>query len=232
MPPKDLDLNEVVVALTKMLRRVIGEDIGLELNLHSTPLVTRADAGMLEQVPLNLTVNARDAMPQGGRLLIETAEKSVNESFVRRHSGAIPGRYAWLSVSDSGSGIPSEILPRIFEPFFTTKEPGKGSGLGLATVYGIVKQHCGWIDVFSESGKGATFEILLPATDAVPAALAGAEAPQHKPRGGSESILLVEDEPSVRLMTRTLLEQYGYQVLENHKRRGSAHDLEKTTTID
>ncbi len=152
-------------------------------------------------------------MAEGGRLLIETAEKSVDEAFARLNPDATSGRYVWLSVSDTGSGMSPEVLPRIFEPFFTTKEPGKGTGLGLATVYGIVKQHRGWIQVCSQPRQGATFQIFLPAIDAssVPDAT---KAPRTKPRGGTETILLVEDERSVRMITRALLEQYGYRVLE------------------
>ena len=214
MQPRELNLNEIVISLAKMLRRIIGEDVGLQLHLHTAPLVIRADAGMLDQVILNLAVNARDAMAEGGRLLIETAEKTVDEAFARLNPDAAPGRYVWLSVSDTGSGMSPEILSRIFEPFFTTKEPGKGTGLGLATVYGIVKQHRGWIQVCSQPLQGTRFQIFLPAADATSAALGAAEAPRTKPHGGTETILLVEDEPLVRMITRALLEQYGYHVLE------------------
>ncbi len=213
MQPREVNLNEIVISLAKMLRRIIGEDVSLQLHLHTAPLVTCADAGMLDQVILNLAVNGRDAMTEGGRLLIETAEKTVDKAFARLNPDAVPGRYVWLSVSDTGSGMSPEILSRIFEPFFTTKEPGKGTGLGLATVYGIVKQHRGWIQVCSRPQQGATFQIFLPATEAAFATVPGKAAPA-KPRGGTETILLVEDEPSVRMMTRGLLERYGYHVLE------------------
>ena len=143
---------------------------------------------MLDQVLMNLAVNARDAMPEGGRLLIATGKKSVDEDFARLNPDAAPGRYVWLSVSDTGGGIPPEVLPRIFDPFFTTKEPGKVTGLGLATVFGIVKQHHGWINVFSEPGRGAKFQIFLPASGATPKARVGAAA-QPQPRGGAETIL-------------------------------------------
>ncbi len=211
MQVRDLNMNEVVISVAKMLQRIIGEDVRLELRLHPTPLLTRADAGMLDQVLLNLAVNARDAMPEGGRLRIETAEKLVDKDMARLHPEAAPGRFVWLSVSDSGRGIPPEILPRIFEPFFTTKEPGQGTGLGLATVFGIVKQHGGWLTVRSEPGEGAEFQIFLPVCN-VAAATGTAEAPP--PRGGSETILLVEDEPAVRALTRRILQRHGYQVLE------------------
>jgi PAS domain S-box-containing protein len=211
--PRQLDLNEVVTSLAKMLQHIIREDVRLQLHLHSAPLLTYADAGMLDQLLMNLAVNARDAMPKGGRLIIETAERVIDAGQAGLNPDASPGRYAWLSVSDTGCGIPPEVLPHIFEPFFTTKEAGKGTGLGLATVFGIVKQHRGWLKVYSEAGKGTTFQIFLPASDAPAEALAK-EAVKPKPRGGSETILLVEDETSLRTLTRTVLERQGYHVLE------------------
>lgn len=213
MQPRELDLNEVVTSLAKMLQRIIREDVRLEMHLHPAPLITRADPGMLDQVLMNLAVNARDAMPDGGRLIIETATKTVDEDMARMYPDAAPGRYVWLSVSDTGSGIPPEVLPRIFEPFFTTKDPGKGTGLGLATVFGIVKQHHGWLKVYSEPGQGANFQVFLPASDPSHERLAAA-ATQPKPRGGTETILLVEDDASVRMLTRAVLERAGYRVLE------------------
>jgi signal transduction histidine kinase len=157
MQSQDLDLNQVVTNLAKMLQRIIGEDVRLQLNLHPSPLLAHADAGMLDQVAMNLSVNARDAMPQGGQLVIATSEKIVDEELARHQPDAAPGRYVCLSVTDTGCGIAPEVLPRIFEPFFTTKETGKGTGLGLATVFGIVKQHRGWITVASQPGQGTTF---------------------------------------------------------------------------
>ena len=213
MQPRDLDLNEAVTSLARMLQRVIGEDVRLHLHLHPAPLMTRADEGMLDQVLMNLAVNARDAMPEGGRLLIETAAQTVDQDLARLQPDAAPGRYVCLSVSDTGAGIPTEVLPRIFEPFFTTKEPGKGTGLGLATVFGIVKQHRGWLKVYSEPGQGANFKIFLPASEVTPEALARLAA-QPKPRGGTETLLLVEDDRAVRMLTRAILERNGYQVLE------------------
>lgn len=206
-------MNEVVTSLAKMLQRIIGEDVRLQLHLHATPLMTRADEGMLGQVLLNLAVNARDAMPKGGQMLIETAEKTVDESLARLNPDAAPGRYVCLIVSDTGCGIPPEVLPRIFEPFFTTKEPGKGTGLGLATVFGIVKQHHGLLKVDSKPGQGVNFQIFLPAGIATAAELPGAEA-RPKPREGTETIFLVEDEWAVRTLTRAILTRYGYKVLE------------------
>jgi CheY-like chemotaxis protein len=168
---------------------------------------------MLDQVLMNLAVNARDAMPKGGRLLIETSEKVVDENVARLNPDALPGRYACLSVSDTGCGIPPEALSRIFEPFYTTKGPGKGTGLGLATVFGIVKQHQGWIKVDSKPDQGSNFQIFLPVSKIKPEASAHAAA-QPKPRGGTETILLVEDELAVRTLTRAILERHGYKMLE------------------
>jgi two-component system cell cycle sensor histidine kinase/response regulator CckA len=213
MQPRDLDLNEVVTSLAKMLQRIIGEDVRLQLHLHPGPLITRADAGMLDQVLLNLAVNARDAMPDGGRLLIETAQKQVDDELARLYPDAVAGDYVWLSVSDTGGGIPPEVLPRIFEPFFTTKAPGKGTGLGLATVFGIIKQHRGWLKVYSEPGQGTNFQVFLPATQTSSAELLRTTR-QTQPRGGTETILLVEDEATVRLLCRAVLERAGYRVIE------------------
>ncbi|HEX7653231.1 MAG TPA: PAS domain S-box protein, partial [Verrucomicrobiae bacterium] len=213
LQPRDLDLNDVVVNITKMLQRIIGENIAIQMNLHPRPLLTHADAGMLDQVLLNLAVNGRDAMRHSGRLMISTREARLTESQNDRPPDVVPGDYVVLAVSDNGCGIPPEILPRIFEPFFTTKEPGKGTGLGLATVFGIIKQHHGWIDVQSSPGLGTTFTAYLPAIPAqVPASPAPAQpAPTN---AGSETILLVEDDSSVRKVTRKFLLAHGYTVLE------------------
>jgi PAS domain S-box-containing protein len=208
-----LDLNEVVLNLARMLQRIIREDVRLQLHLHPTPLWTCADTGMLEQVLMNLAVNARDAMPQGGQLLIETADAAVDAQAARLNPDAAPGRYVCLRVTDTGDGIAPEVLPRIFEPFFTTKEPGKGTGLGLATVFGIVKQHQGWLQLDNRPGQGVTFQVYLPASGA-PGAEPLAAEPKPKPRGGTETILLVEDEVAVRKPTRQMLERHGYTVLE------------------
>lgn len=212
LQPRDLDLNEVVTSLAKMLQRIIREDVRLQLHLHPLPLITHGDAGMLDQVLMNLAVNARDAMPDGGHLLIETSEKTFDAAAARIHPDAAPGRYVGLNVMDTGVGMTSEVMARIFEPFFTTKEPGKGTGLGLATVFGIVKQHRGWITVQSEPGKGSQFMIYLPASESSPASdLTMARPPLQ---AGTETILLVEDDGSLRRMTRTLLERQGYTVIE------------------
>jgi PAS domain S-box-containing protein len=213
-----LDLNDVVTSLAKMLQRIIGEDVRLQLNLHPRPLLTRADAGMLDQVVMNLVVNARDAMPGGGRLFIETSERVLTAGEAAAIPDATPGRYVSLRVADTGCGISPDDLSRIFEPFFTTKEPGKGTGLGLATVFGIVKQHHGALTVESTVGTGTTFQLFFRAEEA--SGMPQAEAATLPSRGGTETILLVEDESSVRMLTRTVLERAGYRVLE------AAHGVE------
>jgi CheY-like chemotaxis protein len=212
MQPRLLDLNDVVTSLAKMLQRILGEDVPMHLKLHPAPLMTHSDAGMLDQVLLNLAVNARDAMPGGGELTIETTIKEISKLSSSTDGELAPGKYVCLRVSDSGCGIPLANLPRIFDPFFTTKEPGKGTGLGLATVFGIVKQHQGSISVNSEVGKGSTFEVLIPASSELP----GHQTDKTKtelPRG-TETILVVEDESVVRRLTRDILEEHGYEVLE------------------
>jgi PAS domain S-box-containing protein len=214
MQVRPLDLNDVVTSVATMLRRILGEDVGLQLNLHGSPLPTLADPGMLDQVLLNLAVNARDAMPAGGRLTIDTGMREVTEQRSRRLPDLSPGKYVWLRIADTGCGIAPEHLDRIFEPFYTTKDPGRGTGLGLATVFGIVKQHRGTIAVESEPGRGTTFEIKLPAARPSAAAAAASAAPLPRFEGGTETILLVEDDPSVRRLTRTVLERHGYTVIE------------------
>ena len=210
---RDLDFNEVVNDMAKMLRRTLGEDVQLQFKFAMQPLFIRGDAGMLDQVLLNLAVNARDAMPKGGQLVIETSAVEFDESVREKSPQARPGSFACLSVSDTGSGIPPEILSHIFEPFFTTKEVGKGTGLGLATVHGIVQQHQGWINIYSEAGHGTTFRIYLPR-------LAGMSGQKPEPsdltavRGGNETLLLVEDEKFLRELAAKVLSQLGYRVLE------------------
>ena len=212
MQPRELDVNESVTHLARMLQRIIGEDIKLQLHLHAAPLFTRADAGMLDQVLLNLAVNARDAMPGGGRLLIETMQVQLHKDRTTLDADAVTGTYVCLRISDTGCGIESSVLPRIFEPFFTTKERGKGTGLGLATVFGIVKQHRGWIEVDSQPGEGAVFAIYLPTAEEGAATSDGDST--GAPQGGHETILLAEDDPSVRSLIRATLVRHGYRVLE------------------
>jgi two-component system cell cycle sensor histidine kinase/response regulator CckA len=172
-----------------------------------------ADAGMMEQILMNLAVNSRDAMPHGGRLVIETALIELDEFAAAQRPLSKPGRFACLSVSDTGRGIPAEVLPRIFEPFFTTKDVGKGTGLGLATVFGIAQQHNGWINAYSEVGNGSTFRLYLP-LQTVSADREEAQQIAVALRGGNETILLVEDEQSLRVLTRNVLTDLGYRVLE------------------
>ncbi|HZT83201.1 MAG TPA: PAS domain S-box protein [Gemmataceae bacterium] len=210
--PEVLDLNAVVADFQKMIGRLIGEDIQL-LTLPGDGLrPVKVDPGQLEQVLMNLVVNARDAMPQGGRLTIETANADLDEDYARACPEVQPGPYVLLAVTDTGCGMDEATRARIFEPFFTTKERGKGTGLGLATVYGIVRQSGGHIAVYSEPGKGTAFKVYLPA--AAGAAAGAEEAPGgHWPACGVETVLLVEDEEGVRSLARQVLERYGYTVL-------------------
>ncbi len=214
MQPRDLDLNQSINDMTKMLRRTIGDDIQVQFKFAMEPLLIHADAGMLDQVLMNLAVNAHDAMPQGGQLVIETSAVEFDESVRAQSPLARPGSFVCLSVSDTGCGIPPENLPRIFEPFFTTTDISKGTGLGLATVFGIVEQHQGWVSVCSEVGRGTTFRIYLPRL----AAQSGQESGQPElatVRGGKETILIVEDEGTLRSSMRKALSQLGYRVLES-----------------
>jgi PAS domain S-box-containing protein len=213
MQPKVFDLNAVVAETEKMLRRLIGEDIELATLLGAELGRVKADPGQIEQVILNLAVNARDAMPQGGKLVLETANVELTQTFARQHPGVTPGPHVMLAMSDTGVGMDAETQARIFEPFFTTKEKGKGTGLGLATVYGIVKQSGGYIWVYSEPGQGATFEIYLPQVEEGVEAV-GPDKALAAPAPGSETILLVEDEAPVRKLARGFLESSGYTVLE------------------
>jgi PAS domain S-box-containing protein len=209
--PRQLDLNAVVSNTGRMLRRLIGEDITLEMNLDPDLGRVLADEGQIQQVVLNLAINARDAMPRGGRLTISTANAELDHAFATRHLPLAPGRYVRLTVEDTGVGMDADTRSRIFEPFFTTKERGRGTGLGLATVYGIVKQSGGYVWVYSEPGRGSVFKVYLPRIAAdvplSPAAPSGARAI------GTETLLLVEDEAMVRQMVRDMLEQRGYEVL-------------------
>jgi len=212
LQPKVLDVNATVANTEKLLRRLIGEDIQLVAKLGSGLGSVKADPGQIEQVIMNLAVNARDAMPAGGQLTIETANVEMDEAYVRGHPLAQPGRYVMLAVSDTGTGMDEQTKAHIFEPFFTTKELGKGTGLGLATVYGIVKQSGGFIWLYSEPGHGTSFKIYMPRVDeSAERATPAAAAPLPR---GTETILVVEDAPAVRAVTRQVLERQGYTVLE------------------
>jgi len=208
-----LNLNHVIGNFTKMLKRVIGEHVVLQCSYAENLPPVNADVGMIEQILINLIVNARDAMPVGGSISVTTEAVRIDAAYVATHPEAQPGNFVCFTVSDTGTGIYTEFLPRIFEPFFTTKEVGRGTGLGLATVYGIVKQHRGWIDVSSQPGCGTTFRIFLPvcasdvAEKRIPSTL-------PHPAVGSEKILLVEDDADVRMVARDVLEASGYQVWE------------------
>jgi PAS domain S-box-containing protein len=209
----DLELNESIVRMAKMLRRILGEHIDVRVEVSEPSLFVHADQGMLDQVLLNLAVNARDAMPKGGLLVIEAKGVVFDGSSLSQTEQARPGSFVSFSVRDTGCGIPPENLPRIFEPFFTTKDIGKGTGLGLATVFGIVQQHRGWINVRSEVGRGTSFEIYLPRVVGLPDKVilpkaAGTALP------GRETILVVEDEDLLRGMIRITLERLGYRVLD------------------
>jgi PAS domain S-box-containing protein len=212
LQPKVLDLNAIVADVQKMLARVIGEDIELVTRLHPSLAPVKADPVQMEQVLMNMAVNARDAMPRGGTLLIETANAAPDEALARQHPNLATGPYVMLTVSDTGHGMDAQTLEHVFEPFFTTKELGKGTGMGLATVYGIVTQSGGNISVSSELGKGTTFRVYLPAETA--AAETRVEESAEAVVGGTETILVVEDESNLREITRIFLEDYGYRVLE------------------
>ncbi len=212
LQPRVLDLNEIVADVQKMLSRVIGEDIELVTRLHPSLAPVKADPVQMEQVLMNLAVNARDAMPHGGTLLMETSNVQLDQVHVRRHPGSPAGPCVRLTVTDTGHGMEPETLSHVFEPFFTTKELGKGTGMGLATVYGIVIQSGGDIQVSSTLGKGTTFQVYLPAEAAL--VEARVEEPVEQIARGTETILVVEDEPHLREIIRIFLEDYGYRVLE------------------
>ncbi len=213
LQPKIIDLNQVVVDLNKMLQRLIGEDIDLLMGLAADVGMVKADPNQLEQILLNLSINARDAMPRGGRLTIETSNAHLGDEFTRDHVAVRPGQHVMLAVSDNGSGMDAETQAHIFEPFFTTKEVGKGTGLGLATVYGIVRQSGGSIWVYSEVGRGTTFKIYLPLAEG-PAEAARVVTDNLESFKGTETVLLVEDEDVVRDMATEILRESGYHVLE------------------
>ena len=213
LAPQVLDLNSVVMSIDKLLQRLIGEDVDIVTILESDLGCAKADPGQIEQVILNLAVNARDAMPQGGKLTIETANADIDECCAHQHFAVPAGSYVVLAVSDTGCGMDEATQSHLFEPFFTTKEVGKDTGLGLSTVYGIVTQSGGSIGVYSEPGHGTTFKIYLPRVEAV-VDRAEAHPAIIGTRGESATILLAEDESVVRTLARRILQQHGYTVLE------------------
>src|SRR2546426_3044117 len=210
--PRNVNLNDLVSKMTGLLETAIGEQT--ELKIAPTPglQATKADPTQIEQVLMNLCLNARDAMPQGGRIVIGTSNVEIGEDFCRTHSYGHPGRYVLLSVSDTGVGMDTATLDRIFEPFFTTKEMGKGTGLGLATVYGVVKQHGGFVNVYSEPGQGTTFHVYLPASSGSPEAIELATS-EDAQKGGTETILVAEDHEGLRELVRRTLTSQGYSVI-------------------
>ena len=216
MAPRPVNLNDIVKNVENLLSRVIGEDIQLQTTMKLNPLTIFADGGQIEQVLMNLATNARDAMPEGGLLSIETELHELDQSFVHAHGFGVPGEYAVISVSDTGKGMDAETTKKIFEPFFTTKEVGKGTGLGLAIVYGVIKQHNGFINVYSEPGTGTTFRIYLPQFSGEKIDDEYKEEISEHLLMGSETILVAEDDPSIRELSEMILGKFGYEVILAH----------------
>ena len=210
--PRPVNINQIVGRVGKLLTRLIGEDVRLDIRLGQEDLVVIADSGQIEQVLMNLATNARDSMPDGGTLHIETNRIELDDRFIAAHNYGKPGAYAVIAMTDSGSGMDAKTAERIFEPFFTTKEMGRGTGLGLSMVYGIVKQHEGYVNVYTEPGKGSTFKCYLPLASA-----RVSDQSMQRPgplKGGSETILLAEDDDALRRLARTVLEEFGYRIIE------------------
>jgi len=223
LEPRIIDVNAVVMNLDKMLRSLMSENVELKAQLSGDLASARVDPNQLEQVIMNLAINARDAMPDGGTLTIETGNATLDEDYAARHVSAIPGAYVMLAVTDTGCGMSEEIQARIFEPFFTTKPAGRGTGLGLSTVYGIVKQSGGNIWLYSEPGKGSTFKVYLPAVDSLPENIGKAAPAQSLARGGG-TVLVVEDDEQLRRLAHRALANNGFEVLEAD-RGGTALDI-------
>jgi two-component system cell cycle sensor histidine kinase/response regulator CckA len=215
MNPAMVNLNEVVRNVCKLLTRVIGEDIQLNSVFEPNSPMIFADRGQIEQVLLNMATNARDAMPNGGIFSIETEIREIDDSYIHSHGYGKPGKYAFISVSDSGMGMDAATCKNIFDPFFTTKEIGKGTGLGLSIAYGVVKQHNGFIDVTSNPGKGTTFSIYIPLEKEVHAEIVAEKSPDY-PASGNETVLIAEDDAAIRQYTGLILKKFGYDVILAH----------------
>jgi two-component system, cell cycle sensor histidine kinase and response regulator CckA len=229
--PTLLDLNQIATDLQAMLERLIGEDVTIVLGLQPGLAPVMADRGQVEQIVMNLAVNARDAMPKGGTLTIETANVELDELYAKTHVALKPGPYVRLAVTDTGTGMTPQVQARLFEPFFTTKEPGKGTGLGMATVYGIVTRSGGTVDVYSEVGKGTAFKVYFPRADAAEAVV-DTPAPTARPRGGTQTVLVVEDEEGLRELARKLLQRRGYTVLVAGNADEALRLFEQNPSID
>jgi PAS domain S-box-containing protein len=229
--PRLLDLNKVVGDLRGMLDRLIGEDVNVLVNLQPELALIMADPGQVEQIVMNLAVNARDAMPKGGGLVIETAKVELDEHYARTHHGVKPGPYVVLSVTDTGIGMTPQVQARLFEPFFTTKEPGKGTGLGLATVHGIVTQCGGSVGVYSEVGRGTSFKVYFPRAGAAEM-IVPAPTPAAQPPAGSQTVLLVEDEAGLRQLAKKLLQRQGYVALVAAHAEEALRVIEQHPLID
>jgi len=231
LQPEATDLNELVLGMTDLLRRTLGEDIEIKSAAAGDLWATEIDAGQMENALLNLAVNARDAMPFGGRLTIETTNKTLDEEFVAAESEVAAGDYVMVSVKDTGSGMPSNVVEHAFDPFFTTKDVGKGSGLGLSMVYGFVKQSGGHVEILSESGAGTTIRIYLPKAASTPSVVSQ-ESLAREPRGQGETIVLVEDDPEVRSLAVMLLDGLGYKVVEAASAGAGLAMFEATPRVD
>jgi two-component system cell cycle sensor histidine kinase/response regulator CckA len=229
--PVLLDLNETAADVRTMLGRLIGEDVTIQYGLAPEPALVKADRGQMEQVVMNLAVNARDAMPKGGTLRIETANVELDESYAKTHLSVKPGKYVLLTVSDTGSGMTPEVQARLFEPFFTTKEVGKGTGLGLATVHGIVTRSGGRVDVYSEVGAGTSFKVYFPRADAA-RMVAEVPATVKRPRAGTQTVLVVEDAEGLRELVRRFLKRLGYIVLVAANADEALRLFEENPSID
>jgi signal transduction histidine kinase len=211
--PRVVSLNDLVADARKMLSRLIGDDVEIVTHLDAELGSVVADSSQMNQVLMNLAINARDAMPDGGRIVMETTNIDIDSGYAAQHAGVEPGPYVLLSITDTGAGMTQEVVQHIFDPFFTTKEIGAGTGLGLSTVYGIVKQAGGWIWVYSEPGKGSTFKVYLPRAGAAPEPLTEPVLAAETLRG-TETVLVVEDQPEVRKLTLAMLESQGYRLLQ------------------